>query len=67
MDDNRECEFIHLGRNIAEYLEGRYGKPMELGAQSCEMLAREIHTVFRLQRAEVWEDDENGAVVEWPY
>lgn len=63
-DNDRECEFITLGRDIAAYLKRKYGSPMQLQRRSCEMVAHEVLKEFKLHRVEVWEDDENGAVVE---
>jgi hypothetical protein len=61
--DDRDREFILLGREIREYLFQTYGEPMNLETKSCEMLGRELIEQFGLSRCEVWEDDENGAVV----
>ena len=66
--DDRDVEFIMFKRDILNYLTSQYSdshmRTMEFGAQSCEMLAREILNRFDCEWVEVWEDQENGARVE---
>jgi len=62
---DRQREFIDLGRSVEEHLVSAYGRPMDLGATSCEALALElVEVVDGAVGAEVWEDGENGARVE---
>ena len=69
--DDRDVEFIMFKRDILNYLVNQYSdshmRTMEFGAQSCEMLAREILNRFECEWVEVWEDQENGARVEITY
>ena len=69
--DDRDVEFIMFKRDILNYLTNQYSdshmRTMEFGAQSCEMLAREILTRFDCEWVEVWEDEENGARIEKVY
>lgn len=66
--DDRDVEFIMFKRDILNYLTNQYSdaytRTMEFGAQSCEMLAREILNQFDCEWVEVWEDNENGARIE---
>lgn len=62
-DPDREIEFIQAGREIQDYLEGRYGRPCEFGGMSCEMIAQELIERCGCARAEVLEDGDGGAVV----
>jgi hypothetical protein len=66
--DDRDKEFIMLKRDVLDYIHSQYTHPgdrtCEFGAQSCEMLAREILERFDCEWVEVWEDQENGARVE---
>lgn len=69
---DRAVEFHQLQRSLRGLLTALYPSrnvgELELGARSCEHVARDVleHTA-RLQaqavRVEVWEDDENGATV----
>ena len=65
--DDRDVEFIVLKHKLQNYLLQKYSNPdynlCEFGAQSCEMLAKELISKFNLSRCEVSEDGENGAVV----
>lgn len=61
--NDRDREFILLGREIRDYLYQVHGEPMLLGSMSCEMLGHELIKQFDLYRCDVFEDDENGAVV----
>ena len=66
--DNREVEFIQFKR----FLEKQYSeKTLVLDNQSCEMIAHNLIIVIRNEygnrsvKAEVSEDGENGALIEW--
>ena len=63
--DDRDVEFIMLGRDIKDYLGHQYYNPQSrthiFGAKSCEMLAKEILEEFKCVYVSVFEDDENGA------
>lgn len=65
--DDRDTEFIILKHQIWNYLRLQYynqqTKTCDFGAQSCEMIARELVDQFGLTKADVNEDGENGAVV----
>lgn len=65
--DDRDIEFIMFKRTVMNYLHTKYYsihlRTLEFGAQSCEMLAKEILTKFDCTQVEVWEDAENGARV----
>lgn len=61
--DDRDKEFILFGRQVKQYLAEQYGEPCEFGAMSCEMIATELIRTFELTACEVFEDDENGAIV----
>ena len=64
---DRDVEFIELKHKINLYLEHEYWdgtlRLMHFGAQSCEMIAKELITKFNLSKCEVSEDGENGAIV----
>lgn len=64
---DRDVEFIELKHKINYYLKQEYWdgnqRLMHFGAQSCEMLAKELITKFNLSKCEVSEDGENGAIV----
>lgn len=66
--DNRDKEFIMLKRDILNYLSEHYYNEVtrthEFGSRSCEMLAKEVLTVFNCSSVTVWEDLESGATVE---
>lgn len=66
--DDRDVEFIMFKRDIQDYLKQMYYKPEtrthEFGPKSCEMLAKEIFKQFDCVSVSVWEDLENGAIVE---
>lgn len=66
--DDREVEYLTLKREVDDILETF---PSDLGESSCEMIAKDIIYVLhkrydndRDYRVEVFEDGENGAVVE---
>ena len=65
--DDRDVEFIVLKHKLQNYLLQKYSNSeynmCEFGAQSCEMLAKELISKFNLSRCEVSEDGENGAIV----
>lgn len=66
--DDRDVEFIMFKRDIQDYLKQMYYKPESrihlFGPKSCEMLAKEILNQFNCTSVSVWEDLENGAIVE---
>ena len=66
--DDRDVEFIMFKRDVQDYLKQMYYSPEtrthEFGPKSCEMLAREILNQFNCLVVKVWEDLENGAIVE---
>ena len=59
---DRDIEIICLKRDIQSYLSNKY-KSRDLGNSSCEDLAIEILTNFKLDYCSVLEDGENGAEV----
>lgn len=65
---DRDIEFIELSHKMKTYLAGiYYNSVLKLhvfGTKSCEMIAQELLTVFNLNKCEVNEDGENGAIVE---
>jgi len=72
--DDRDVEFIMLKHEIQEYIINKYKDSKSVnaptsrswcafGAKSCEMIASELCTIFKLTRCEVSEDNENGAIV----
>ena len=66
--DDRDVEFIMFKRDILAYLSDKYydvtTRTHEFGSMSCEMLGKEIFNQFDCKWVEVWEDEENGAIVE---
>jgi len=66
--DNRDVEFIMFKRNVISYLKDRYYDSSirchDFGPLSCEMIARELLENFECKSVSVWEDLENGAIVE---
>lgn len=66
---DRDKEFIMLKRDVVDYINSRYYSKVtrvcEFGPMSCEMLAEEVLKAFNAEWVEVWEDDENGARVEY--
>lgn len=60
---NREIEIISFKQDIETYLMNRYGKPCLFNSKSCEMIAEELLTAFKLEYCKVLEDNENGAEV----
>jgi len=62
--DDRDVEFIAFKRKITKYLN-KYsnGEYLEFNNMSCEMIARELLLEFELLRCEVFEDNENGAII----
>ena len=68
---DRDKEFIMLKRDVIEYINSRYynkaTRVCEFGPMSCEMLAEEVLRAFNADWVEVWEDDENGARVEFNF
>jgi hypothetical protein len=60
--DDRDVEIIMLKREIEQYLFEAYEGDFD--TNSCEMIAKDLVTVFKLSSCEVLEDGENGAIVE---
>jgi hypothetical protein len=67
--DDRDVEFILFKRDIANYLHHTYYSEakglLQFHSKSCEMIAKELLVKFECEWVEVWEDNENGARVEW--
>ena len=67
LHDDRDVEFIMLKHEIEKHLKDKYydesKKLCVFGAKSCEMIASELCTAFKLTRCDVSEDNENGAIV----
>lgn len=65
--DDRDVEFIMLKNEITQYLDDQYWdeetRCLYFGAMSCEMIAKELISVFDLSSCEVSEDGENGAIL----
>lgn len=66
--DDRDLEFFTLKELFQEWLDRMYAGQPKLGynfkSRSCEHLAKEALRFHpNLLSVEVWEDDENGAVV----
>ena len=73
--NERDIEFFQLQNHIESFVRYHYTKAYSdyvdgIFIQSCESLAeailRDIHETYpgRCVRVEVWEDNENGAIVE---
>lgn len=73
--NERDIEFFQLQSHIEGYVRMQYGKQQDsyiegIYIHSCEELAENVlthlHKVYpgRRARVEVWEDNENGAIVE---
>jgi hypothetical protein len=64
---DRDQEFIILKHMIQNYIKDKYFDVSKqlcvFGAKSCEMIAEELITQFKLSRCEVSEDNENGAIL----
>lgn len=66
---DRDEEFIMFNRKIQKALRNQFVKSepniLEFGAMSCEMIGEWLLEKFpELYKVEVWEDWENGAIVE---
>tara|TARA_R100001510_G_C7633920_1_gene192403 strand:- start:242 stop:583 length:342 start_codon:yes stop_codon:yes gene_type:complete len=63
---DRDEEFILMQRRIKKQLRGMFGgNILEFGRMSCEDIAEYIlEANLNLYKVEVWEDWENGAIVE---
>lgn len=66
--DNRDVEFILFKREVMKYLNDKYFDK-ELNAlnfqnMSCEMIARNLVDKYELSSCSVFEDNENGALLE---
>uniref|UniRef100_A0A6M3MAY7 6-pyruvoyl tetrahydropterin synthase n=1 Tax=viral metagenome TaxID=1070528 RepID=A0A6M3MAY7_9ZZZZ len=64
--DDREKEFFVLKKILVDYLNDFY-QNKNLGSKSCEMIARDLGLLLwkDISAVEVWEDNENGAIVEY--
>jgi len=66
--DDRDVEFLMFKRDIQDYLKQMFYKPdmrvHMFGAMSCEMIAKQLLKQFDCVSVTVWEDLENGAIVE---
>ena len=72
--DDREIEFHMLQRMVRDALNGMYrtqiAGELDFKSESCEAIANSLftHSYFvniPINRIEVWEDDENGAIVHY--
>jgi hypothetical protein len=65
--DDRDTEFIWLKHRMQEFIRANYPNDeagvAELGAYSCEMIARDLIGEFGLSKCEVSEDGENGSIL----
>lgn len=66
---DRDKEFILLNREIKCNLQSNFEKDLpnvlEFGSMSCEAIGEYLLTQFpELYKVEVWEDWENGAIIE---
>lgn len=66
--DDRDVEFIMFKRDIENFLFEKFydseKRSHDFGHYSCEMIAKEIMEEFECVSVSVFEDDENGAIVE---
>lgn len=66
--DDRDVEFIMFKRDLEKYLINRYHDGLlclcNFENRSCEMIAKELLEQFNCKSVTVWEDLENGAIVE---
>lgn len=68
--NDRDVEFIKWKRDVNQFLNTRYGNPLmeggclSFGHMSCEHIATMLLQTYDCSRVEVWEDGENGAIVE---
>lgn len=63
---SRETEFIDFKHRVLQWIKSRWpdrSGSLDLGACSCEDLAKALLTEFGLEKCEVTEDGENGAEV----
>lgn len=65
---NRDVEFINLKHQIIDYLNQVYysvqHRCLLFDYRSCEMIAEELINQFNLTKCEVFEDGENGCILE---
>ena len=63
-DKDRELEINRQQAEIEDFLLKKYGKPMELGGMSCEMIAEVLLNHFeQMSIATVMEDGYGGATL----
>lgn len=60
---DRDVEIILFKQEVLRKLEVSFGRPGDLGAMSCEMLAEHLLKEHGCVSVEVLEDNENGAKV----
>jgi hypothetical protein len=60
---DRDVEIILFKQAVTKKLEAMFGRPGDLGAMSCEMLAEHLLKEYDCNSVEVLEDNENGAKV----
>jgi len=60
---DRDVEIILFKQRVISHIEFRFGRPGDLGAMSCEMLAEYLLKEYDCKSVEVLEDNENGAKV----
>ena len=60
---DRDVEIILFKQCVISHLETKFGRPGDLGALSCEMLAEYLLKEYDCNSVEVLEDNENGAKV----
>jgi hypothetical protein len=60
---DRDVEIILFKQAVTKKLEDMFGRPGDLGAMSCEMLAELLLKEYDCVSVEVLEDNENGAKV----
>jgi hypothetical protein len=60
---DRDVEIILFKQEVLRKLEVFFGRPGDLGAMSCEMLAEQLLKEYDCNSVEVLEDNENGAKV----
>jgi hypothetical protein len=60
---DRDVEIILFKQSVLKHLEITFGRPGDLGAMSCEMLAERLLKKYECYSVEVLEDNENGAKV----
>jgi hypothetical protein len=57
--DDRELEFLRMKQQVDAYIKEYF--PYDLGAMSCEQMAKKLAEEFDPEFVSVFEDNENGA------